>query len=138
MDTCQPDVIENILERYTPNFRIVDWLKLDDAEFEKSVEEIISGLQISEEECAGVEVMTRGQSLNKNWGKVRCVLLTASNFGLICKRKSSTPPDNLIKTLVGIIPYQVMLGACNMAEKWKFTLDVNMRNIMSKNVGGYN
>lgn len=104
MDTCQPDVIENILERYTPNFRIVDWLKLDDAEFEKSVEEIISGLQISEEECAGVEVMTRGQSLNKNWGKVRCVLLTASNFGLICKRKSSTPPDNLIKTLRGYNP----------------------------------
>ncbi|XP_071057057.1 uncharacterized protein [Onthophagus taurus] len=47
-----------------------------------------------------IEEETRGQHTNPNWKQHRLFRITASNFGLVCKRRVSTSPKNLLKILL--------------------------------------
>ena len=58
-------------------------------------------LEISDDDVLRVNKATKGQRVNTNWNEVRKLTLTASNFGNICKRRESTPPDNLVKSMRG-------------------------------------
>jgi hypothetical protein len=46
-----------------------------------------------------LEKATRGQHANLFWNDARSLLITASNFGNIVKRRPDTPPDKLVKRL---------------------------------------
>ncbi|KAJ8946652.1 hypothetical protein NQ314_008824 [Rhamnusium bicolor] len=47
-----------------------------------------------------IERNTQGQSANPGWKQERAFRLTASNFGSVCKRRSNTPPNKLVKQLL--------------------------------------
>ena len=61
----------------------------------------LNQIQLTHDECSQIERATRGQSTNPHWNETRHHLLTASKFGAVVKRKSSTPPDCLLKVLRG-------------------------------------
>lgn len=60
---------------------------------------------------------TCGQANNKNWKAARSCILTASNFGAICKRKEETPPENLVKVLCG---YNTQPNTCSISYGKKY------------------
>lgn len=53
----------------------------------------------SDEQIQLIELETRGQTTNSKWFEFRCGKVTASTFGEINNRKSSTPPDRLIREI---------------------------------------
>lgn len=61
-----------------------------------------SDLTISEQEAQRIEEETRQQSDDPSglWMTLRRCRLTASNFGIICKRRQTTPVAALVKNLV--------------------------------------
>jgi hypothetical protein len=59
----------------------------------------VDNLKVPYDVCSMLEKATRGQHANKFWNDARSHLLTASNFGNVVKRRSDTPPDNLVKRL---------------------------------------
>ena len=58
-------------------------------------------LEISEHDCFKIESLTRNQGQTDSWSTCREERLTSSNFGRICKRKTSTKPDSMLKDLLG-------------------------------------
>ena len=57
-------------------------------------------LELADTDVTRVNTAKKGQRVNSNWQKVRkLITLTASDFGSICKRRNSTPTDNLIKLI---------------------------------------
>ncbi|XP_054257775.1 uncharacterized protein LOC128982793 [Macrosteles quadrilineatus] len=75
-------------------------LDLDDDEFEAEKSDLLKSLALNDEEKALVEVATRGQRENSRWLEERKVRLTASNFGLICKRRSKSLWAPVVKQLL--------------------------------------
>lgn len=63
-------------------------------------EEFLRSLQKTKEEILNLEIITRGQSKNVTWRMSRNNLLTASNFGTVCKLRSSTNPRRLIQNIL--------------------------------------
>ena len=59
-------------------------------------------LEVSEEEVRRIEIATRGQSKSPQWFEARRFRLTASLFGRVKQLKPSTPPDNLVLTILGV------------------------------------
>ena len=58
--------------------------------------------EVSEEDIRRIEVETRGQSMSPKWFQARRLRLTASLFGRVKQLKPSTPPDNLVLTVLGV------------------------------------
>ena len=56
-------------------------------------------LRLCEQDVRAIELSTRAQSQSPKWFEVRRHRLTASNFGQL---KSSTPPDNLVLSILGV------------------------------------
>ena len=46
-----------------------------------------------------VKQSAKGHILNKKWWKITTFIITASNFGNVCKRRLTTPLENLVKQL---------------------------------------
>ncbi|KAJ8973884.1 hypothetical protein NQ317_019297 [Molorchus minor] len=63
---------------------------------------ILRNMQILPQQIRNTERETVGQWENPLYQAVRKNRLTASNFGTVIKRRSSTKPDNLVKTILGI------------------------------------
>ena len=98
------DDIEPFTKIYSPTFCYVDSIELS-AERD-SLTEYVDRLYISSDVCEMIEKATRGQASNRYWKQARSFLITASKFGSVVKRKSDTPPDNLVKVLQGYVPYR--------------------------------
>ncbi|XP_041988658.1 uncharacterized protein LOC121740029 [Aricia agestis] len=56
--------------------------------------------QKTDQEIEDIEHLTIGQHENDVYNTHRCNRLTASQFGMICKRKSTTPCHNHVKTIL--------------------------------------
>lgn len=71
-------------------------------EVETLCKEFKSDLCLSEKKITEIEQQTRKQSNDNTglWQYLRRCRLTASNFGMICKRRKSTPVANTVKTLL--------------------------------------
>ena len=67
----------------------------------KTFELYFKSLAVSHAETVIIECLTREQSDSHIWKKAREERLTASNFGHVVKRKVDTPPDSLLKSLMG-------------------------------------
>ena len=59
-------------------------------------------LQVSETDVRRIELHTRGQSNYLKWFEACRFCLTASLFGRVRQLKPSTPPDNLVLTVLGV------------------------------------
>ncbi|KAJ8973757.1 hypothetical protein NQ317_006647 [Molorchus minor] len=59
-------------------------------------------MQILPQQIRNTERETVGELENPLYQAVRKNRLTASNCGTVIKRRSSTKPDNLVKTILGI------------------------------------
>jgi hypothetical protein len=66
----------------------------------------VDSLNVPLDVCNMLEKATRGQHANAFWQDARSHLITASNFGNVVKRKSDTPPDNLVKRLCQYVPFK--------------------------------
>lgn len=73
---------------------------IEESVFEEKKTELINSLRMSEKERDDLEFRSRGQSLCSLWISERKKRLTASNFGRICKLKSSTPCQKLVIQLL--------------------------------------
>ncbi|KAJ8881520.1 hypothetical protein PR048_018002 [Dryococelus australis] len=67
----------------------------DKEELQKKCEEFSLKLQRDK-----IMQETIGQSQNDKWHEMRRMCLTASNFGVVCKRKDTTPCCNLVRQLL--------------------------------------
>ena len=99
---CQKSTnIDDVLSVYIPSYAFSDTQNLSSPVCQTVFREFVNDLTISDDEITRVNNVTRGQSNNRNWKIVRSYLITASNFGMVCRRKVTTPPDNLIKQMRG-------------------------------------
>ncbi|XP_033762292.1 uncharacterized protein LOC117343858 [Pecten maximus] len=96
--------IDEILSVYKPSYMYSNSVDLSSTVCQTEFREFTNNLNISDKQSESVNIATRGQSNNKNWKTMRSYLLTASNFGMVCRRQEKTPADNLIKQLRGYKP----------------------------------
>ena len=99
--------ISDVLEQYRPEFSYNDTQDLKSNVCQSQFISFTSQLELSDTDVKRVNRATKGQRVNNNWQEVRKLTVTASNFGNICKRRDSTPPDNLIKSMRGYNPTPV-------------------------------
>ena len=59
-------------------------------------------LEVSEEDIRRIQVETRGHSNSPEWFQARRLRLTASLFGRVRQLRLTTPPDNLVLTVLGV------------------------------------
>ena len=81
-------------------------LDIKSAEYKRKKEEFLDNISKNKEEIIKIEKETRGQSANPMWVQERSIRLTASNFGRVCKLRTSTNPANTVKSLL----YSSFLG----------------------------
>lgn len=62
--------------------------------------DFLSGLHLNKEQIADLEIKTRGQAANPLQRAETSNRLTASSFGLICRKRESTNPQNIIKRIL--------------------------------------
>lgn len=91
--------INEILNKYEPQFMYMDHVDLKSNVCQSVFIDHANSLQLTHQDIDDVCKATKGQSNNRNWILARTFLLTASNFALICKKRDTTPQDNLIKHL---------------------------------------
>lgn len=68
--------------------------------YNEKEKEFLNSLDRSEEDIIEVESATRLQAASGVWKEERRKLLTASNFGTICKRRKTTSCESLVKSLL--------------------------------------
>ena len=95
-----PD-ISTVLSKYETEFLIADSEDISREVYQDIFQRYVSDLELSPEEIDLVSISTKGQSCNPNWVNFRTVILTASNFGEVCRRRDSTPAEKLIARLTG-------------------------------------
>lgn len=109
---------------YTEKHAISEWTftesfpddyDLNEENFRKVCTDFVGKLSITETEISEIEIQTRGQSENTQWFKYRCARVTASKFGEIKNRRSTTAPDRLIHDIFqynpkGKTPHQCQEG----------------------------
>lgn len=62
-------------------------IDMDLEDLKRESKDFLAKIQVSQEKQKMIELSTRGQSENEEWFEERKFRITASNFGLICKRK---------------------------------------------------
>ena len=70
-------------------------------EFQEKRNNYFASLKMSKVEAELIEISTRGQSVNPKWLQAREGRITASQFGRICKMRPTTPPDNVVREIMG-------------------------------------
>jgi len=88
-----------ILTTLTEESLFPDDTDLTASHFKVACPTFIHNLTISEEEIMKIESETRGQSQNDQWFQFRSGRVTASYFGEVRNRRSSTPPDRLVRDI---------------------------------------
>ena len=78
---------------------ISDEFDLTNPMFREECQNFLSQIKINNSEAIDVEERTRGQSSNPEWFKYRTGRITASKFGEINNRRSTTAPDRLVRDL---------------------------------------
>jgi hypothetical protein len=87
-----------------PDFMFADFVDLKSDKCATVFSKFVSEQTASDEDILLIEQETRQQAICQAWTKLRQGKLTSSNFGQICKRKVSTQPDGLLKTVLGYRP----------------------------------
>ncbi|KAH0807689.1 hypothetical protein GEV33_015102 [Tenebrio molitor] len=69
-------------------------------EYAAEQEKFLKDLQKSPQQITAIEEETRSQSASQKWKQERHLRLTASNFGEICRMRSTTSCQNMVKRLL--------------------------------------
>uniref|UniRef100_A0A2A4IWF1 Uncharacterized protein n=1 Tax=Heliothis virescens TaxID=7102 RepID=A0A2A4IWF1_HELVI len=77
-----------------------DPIDIDEALLRIQCEERLAEFQKSPEDIALIEMSTVGQHENDLYTAHRCDRLTASQFGMVCKRRTTTPCHNHVKDIL--------------------------------------
>lgn len=88
----------------------------------------ISNLQCSEEDCRTIERLTKGQKVADSWTEARTGRLTSSIFGTVCKQRSQSKPDYIIKSVMN---YETVETP---ATRWGKSHELAARRIYQKNI----
>ena len=101
--TMNPKVtdVSDIIKKYEPPFRYADSVDLNSNVCQAEFRNFTESLEVDRNDISRIDLATKGQSSNPVWKEVRTNLLTASNFGSICKKRTETNPENLIKKICG-------------------------------------
>eukprot|EP00106_Octopus_bimaculoides_P017496 XP_014784938.1 PREDICTED: uncharacterized protein LOC106879765 [Octopus bimaculoides] len=94
--TQVPNIIKDNID-----FQFHDSTNLDTESVKEFFDKFLNNLKISEEQCVQVELISRGQNKNRTWKEQRKGRITSSSFGHVFVRKDTTPPDNLVKQVMG-------------------------------------
>ena len=94
----EPVDISPFINIFKTEFCYADHVDLKSEQCRIQFKTFIDNITINEEICKNLELGTRGQALNQNWIDARKCILTASNFGAICKRRKPEP-EVLVSTL---------------------------------------
>lgn len=92
---------------------------MDEETFEIEKKTLLSSLEVNEKTQQHLEQMTVGQSENNQWFEARKNRLTASNFGVVCKRRPTTKYTPLVKKILyneEINSYSIQHGKINEPE----------------------
>lgn len=73
---------------------------LDESIYQKKIKLLLDSQRKTEEEIHEIEIKTTLQRESKFWRNIRRNLLTASNFGTVCKRLPYTRCDSLVTRLL--------------------------------------
>ncbi|XP_041376830.1 uncharacterized protein LOC121389299 [Gigantopelta aegis] len=95
-----------VIEPKIPPLHNIDFLyknsiNLASEQCQATFSQYFHNLKISGSDCASIEQQTRQQAKSSKWQQARVGRITTSNFGLVCKTKQTTSPENLIGTLFG-------------------------------------
>ncbi|XP_033745803.1 uncharacterized protein LOC117331294 [Pecten maximus] len=84
-----------------PKFNFHDSVDLSSSacqiEFDNYVQDLIDNSACTDT----IEGLTKGQSKNDVWLKARIGRITASRFGVVCRRKQDVNPNSLVKSVMG-------------------------------------
>jgi hypothetical protein len=69
-------------------------------EYAAEQEKFLKDLQKAPQQISGIETETRSQLASQKWKQERHLRLTASNFGEICRMRSTTSWQNMVKLLL--------------------------------------
>lgn len=99
--TMNPHIsdISDITAKYEPPYRFRDSIDLRSSVCQTEFRSFAQSIELTEAEIKKVKESTRGQSSNPVWKDFRTNLITASNFGAVCKKQPETEPDCLIPRL---------------------------------------
>ena len=98
---CKPLDLSPVLCLYEPSFQYKDNVDISTPLVQAQFASFVEGLTISSDDIDMVEKGTRGQNNNPHWFDIRASLITASNFGVVCRRRQTTEYDCLVKRLRG-------------------------------------
>lgn len=87
-------------ENYGPNCEKPDLDESDPAAFKLKIDNHMAVLKEQWEDRVNIERQTVDQSGSGLWKKCRKNLITASNFGTICRKRPETPCDSFVKTIL--------------------------------------
>ncbi|CAG9762686.1 unnamed protein product [Ceutorhynchus assimilis] len=87
----------NTNKNYGPNCEKPD-MTLE--EYQERKEEFLKNIKKTKTEIENIEERTREQANSTEWLEARRIILTASNFATICKRRPTTYCGPLVKTLL--------------------------------------
>ncbi|XP_053391673.1 uncharacterized protein LOC123543053, partial [Mercenaria mercenaria] len=110
-----------------PPFMYRDCVNTRDEKVQIAFKNYLEKLCVTSEKCVLIEQSTRKQLKNHNWKIARADRLTSSNFGLICKRRDDTPPDSMLKTVLGYTDFDCA------SVKWGRTHEPAARRFYLKN-----
>ena len=96
INTCFSYIEKHIISEWTFLESFSDDYNLNEGNFRKVCTDFVGKLNITETEISEIEIQTRGQSENTQCFKYRCARVTASKFGEIKNRRSTTAPDRLL------------------------------------------
>ena len=79
----------------------MDSVDLEDDHIKETFQQVFKNQSVSDLVWTNIEKNTRVQNKNNQWFKARTQRITASKFGCIVKRKSSSKPDSVLNDVMG-------------------------------------
>lgn len=84
-----------------------DYATLSKHQLKEKCSHLAKELQVTPEQCKELEKVTRNHSICSLWFEHLKGRITASKVKSVLKRKESTPPDNLLKSIIGYKAYDL-------------------------------
>ena len=106
-DSASEDEDESNLPQPLTALYSEEYATLTKHQLKEKCSQLAKELQVTPEQCKELEKVTRNQSICPLWFEHRKGRITASKAHRVLKRKESTPPDNLLKSIMGYEAYDL-------------------------------